>query len=262
MDDSDAGARPANATARLFVPDALDTDAEIALAPGQAHYLTRVLRLGPGAPLRLFNGRDGEWRARIARTGKRGASAQVSERTRAQTPEPAVTLAFAPIRKARLDMLIEKAVELGASALAPILTERTQNPRPRRDRLEARIVEAAEQCERLALPRLAEPAALPAFLDAWPVDRPLYACLEAGDAQPLAEVLARQEMNEANAPGFVTGPEGGFSQRELALLTERPFVTPVGLGPRVLRAETAGIAALAIWQALRGDGADRPPGRA
>lgn len=263
MDDGDAAAgRADSGTVRLYVPDALDAGAVVASGEGDAHYLTRVMRLKPGAPVRLFNGRDGEWAARLTQAAKRRVELTVAARLRVQAAEPAVALAFAPIRKTRLDFLIEKAVELGVSALHPVVTERTQAPRPRRDRLEARIKEAAEQCERLTLPALADPAPLAAFLDAWPAERPLYACLEAGAARALAEALASRETKDVSPPGFVTGPEGGFSPRELALLRERPFVTPVGLGPRVLRAETAALVALAVWQGVRGDGAQRPPARA
>ena len=246
--------------ARLFVPDALVEDAEVALDPGQSHYLRHVLRLAPGDPVQLFNGRDGEWLARIDRFAKQGGTAIAERMTRTQPPAPpALVLAFAPIRKQRLDVLIEKAVELGATRLCPVLTERTSHGRLKRDRIEAQIREAAEQCERLDLPELDDPQPLPAFLQDWGTDIPLLLAAEAGEAKPLAELAL--EFPAGSPIAFVIGPEGGFSARELAFLTANPLLRAVGLGPRILRAETAAIAVLALWQGLRGDGASRPPGR-
>lgn len=246
--------------ARLFVPSDLAEGAGVPLDPGQSHYLRRVLRLTPGDPVQLFNGRDGEWLARIARFAKQGGEALAERRTRPQPPAPsALVLAFAPIRKQRLDMLIEKAVELGVTRLCPVLTERTSHGRLKRERIEAQIREAAEQCERLDLPVLEEAQPLAAFITGWNPAIPIFLAAEAGEALPLADAL--MQCPAGSPVGFVIGPEGGFSGEELAFLSSNAFLRAIGLGPRILRAETAAIAVLSTWQALRGDGASRPPGR-
>jgi 16S rRNA (uracil1498-N3)-methyltransferase len=243
---------------RLFVPQDLSAGATVAAEPDQAHYLSRVLRLSPGARLTLFNGRDGEWLAEIADLGKSRAALRLIECLRDQPPEGAGPwLVFAPVKKSQTDFIVEKATELGAARLIPLLTERTQAERVRTERLRTTAREAAEQCERLDLPEIAEPVRLDRLLDGWPGDRALLVCAEAGAARPLAQVLAENPGPAA----FVTGPEGGFSASELDLMRASPLVHAVGLGPRILRAETAALTALAIHQALAGDGAERPPPR-
>jgi len=244
---------------RLFVEDRLAAGSAVGLDRDRAHYLGHVLRLGPGAPLALFNGRDGEWSARIAGLTKRSAQLTVAERIRPQSPEPDLWLVFAPVKRAPLDFLVQKATELGVSALQPATTRRTIVERVRRKRMHANAVEAAEQCGRLSVPRVEDARPLSRILEEWPAARRLLLCAEGGAAEPIGEVLARE------APGgswaVLTGPEGGFDQTELDGLRKLPFVTAVGLGPRILRADTAALAALACWQSALGDWRMRPPGR-
>ncbi len=241
---------------RLYVPDSLAAGAAVGLDHGQAHHLRSVLRLAPGARLALFNGRDGAWSARLEGLGKGWASLAVEALIQPQRPEPDLWLCFAPIKRARQDFLAEKASELGVARLLPVITQHTIVTRVNVERLQANAREAAEQCERLSVPAVAEPVTLAALLDAWPAERRLFVCAEAGEARPLAEAVQAAPHGPA---AFLTGPEGGFSPRELDALAKRPFTTAVGLGPRILRADTAGIAALAAWQALAGDGKERPP---
>lgn len=249
---------------RLFVEEPLSAGAPIGLDHARAHYLRSVLRLEAGARVAVFNGRDGAWRARIEGLGKGWASLLVEDLLQAQKAEPDLWLCFAPIKRARLDFLAEKATELGVARLLPVMTQRTIVTRVKGERLAANAREAAEQCERLTVPQVEEPRPLAELLADWPEGRRLLVCAEAGAARPLAEVLLRAV---GNPPGggslgswaFLTGPEGGFSQAELDDLKSRPFVTPVGLGPRILRADTAALAALSCWQALVGDGKERPP---
>jgi 16S rRNA (uracil1498-N3)-methyltransferase len=245
--------------ARLYVEAPLAPGAAIPLSEGQAHYLRSVLRLEPGRRVLLFNGRDGEWLADLTQLRKSGAAATAVSQRRAQAPEPDLWLLFAPIKGDRVDYVAEKATELGASRLQPVMTRHTVVARVNVERLRARAVEAAEQCERLTVPEVAEPLPLRQVLQGWPAERRLFACAEAGPARPLAEALAQAPRTAPS--GLLAGPEGGFSPDELDLLRELAFVTAVGLGPRLLRADTAAIAALALWQALAGDGDRRPPAR-
>lgn len=244
---------------RLFVDDALAGGATVSLGRDRAHYLAHVLRLAAGAPVALFNGRDGEWTARIASVGKAGAHLTVEAQTRPQAAEPDLWLVFAPVKRAPLDFLVQKATELGVSALIPAITRRTVVERVKQERMAANAIEAAEQCERLTVPRIDEAGPLSRILDDWPAGRRLLLCAEAGEAAPIGEIL----RNEAAGGGWavLTGPEGGFDQTELDGLRKLPFVTAVGLGPRILRADTAGLAALACWQSVLGDWRNRPPGR-
>jgi 16S rRNA (uracil1498-N3)-methyltransferase len=234
---------------RLHVPADLGTGLVAGLAPGQAHYLRNVLRLEPGAALRLFNARDGEYEARLDGIGKGWASVALGARRRTPEPELDLWLVFAPVKRARLDFLVEKATELGVSALLPVRTRRTIVERVNRERLEANAVEAAEQTERLSVPRIDEPQPLDRLLQDWPAGRRLLACAESGAAAPLAAAL----RGLAPPLAVLVGPEGGFDETELDGLRELPFVTAVGLGPRVLRADTAALAALAVVQAVAGD---------
>lgn len=241
---------------RLHVAEDLGPGARAALTVAQAHYLKHVLRLAPGAEVALFNGRDGEWTAAIDGFGKGGGSVTVATRLRVQDAPADLWLVFAPIKRARLDFLVEKATELGADVLQPVLTERTQVERVNLDRMRANAVEAAEQTERLTVPVLREPQPLDRLIASWPEGRRLLLCDELGSSPPIAEALSRELPGPWAA---LTGPEGGFAERELDALRKLPFVCPVGLGPRVLRADTAALAALAVLQALRGDWA-RPRG--
>ncbi|MFD2265277.1 16S rRNA (uracil(1498)-N(3))-methyltransferase [Lacibacterium aquatile] len=244
MDEKEAGA------ARLHVAGDLTIGAEVALDEGQAHYLRNVLRLTPGARVALFNGRDGEAAAELQTLGKKSGSARVLSQTRPQTPEPDLWLLFAPLKRARVDFIAEKATELGVSRLAPVITRRTQGGRVPTDRLAAIAVEAAEQCERLSIPEVAEPVSLVDLPADWPAERRLIICDETGGGGPIASVLADL------APGplaVLIGPEGGFAPGELETLTDIPLVTRVSLGPRILRADTAAVAVLSVVQSLLGD---------
>ena len=235
---------------RLFVPDDLGPGARVGLSEPHAHYLKHVLRLGPGAPVALFNGRDGEWAAAIEGFGKGGGAVTVATQLRGQDRPADLWLVFAPIKRARLDFLVEKATELGADVLQPVITERTQVERVNLDRMRANTVEAAEQTERLTVPELREPQPLERVISAWPAGRRLLLCDESGSSPPIGEQLLKEKPGPWAA---LTGPEGGFAERELDGLRKLPFVCAVGLGPRVLRADTAALAALAVLQALRGD---------
>ena len=241
---------------RLYVEMPLAEGQVVGLDPPQAHYLRTVLRLRTGALVVLFNGRDGAWTARIEGLGKGWASLGLESQLLPQRAGPDIWLCFAPIKRARLDFLAEKATELGVSRLQPVMTERTAVERVRLERLRATVCEAAEQCERLTLPEVMEPVNLARLLQTWPERRDLLVCAEAGEARALPAQLLAGGNRPSQA--FLTGPEGGFAPGELDALTARPFVKAVGLGPRILRADTAALAALSCWQALCGDGKERP----
>jgi len=239
---------------RLFVAADLAAGAEAPLSEAQAHYLRHVMRRDNGAPLLLFNGRDGEWRGTLALSGKKAASAAVGERARDQAAEPDLWLCFAPIKRARIDYVAEKATELGVAVLQPVLTQHTAVERVNVERLRANAIEAAEQTERLSVPEVREPVELMKLLADWPAERRLLMCDETGGGPPIADALGKLDEAARKAPwAIVIGPEGGFSAGELAALRRMKDVTAVGLGPRILRADTAALAALACWQALVGD---------
>ncbi len=239
---------------RLFVPHDLNTGTAFEADRGQSHYLAHVLRMGEGAPLLVFNGRAGEWRARFAAVCKKGVGLAVGDRERPQPPAPDLVYAFAPLKAGRMDYLVQKAVEMGAGTLQPVITQFTQVAKPPMEKMRANIVEAAEQCGVLALPELRAPVKLDALLDGWAGGRRLVFCDEdaAGDG-PLAALAGV----EAARVGVLVGPEGGFSDEERRLLRARPFVTAIPLGPRILRADTAAVAALALVQATLGDWRDQ-----
>ena len=251
---------------RLHVQETLAQGARFAADPRAAHYLLNVLRRGEGDPLRLFNGRDGEFDARIGEAAKRRLVLEVLARRRAQEASRDLWLCFAPLKKDAVDFLIEKGTELGADRFLPVLTAHTASNRINQTRLTAVATEAAEQCARLTVPEIAEPMTLDAMRTSWPTGRRLLVCAEAGLASPIAEALKNlaahgltADVSPANRFAILCGPEGGFQQDELDRLRKLDFVTAVGLGPRVLRAETAALAALAAFQAVLGDGAKRPP---
>ena len=239
-------AKPAT---RLFIDAALGPGVAVALTQGQAHHLRTVLRLAPGAMVALFNGRDGEWLARIAELDRGAGAAVVTERLRAPQDESDLWLVFAPVKRARLDLLVEKATELGVSALCPVITARTNVERLNPDRMRATACAAAEQSERLTLPEIRAALPLARLLAAWPAERRLVLCDETGAAPPIAPALMRFPPGPL---AVLIGPEGGFAESELDALRKLPFVCPVGLGPRVLRSDTAALAALAVVQALGG----------
>jgi len=236
-------------TPRLFVDHPLSAGGSVDLDGAQANYLRNVLRLGAGAAVLVFNGREGEWRAELQISGRRDARLAVVEKTRAQTARPDLHLCFAPLKQARLDYTVQKAVEMGAGRLQPVLTQHGQVTRLNLDRMRANAIEAAEQCGILDLAEIGEPVPLRSLLGEWDGARRLVFCDEGEEVSPLAAL-------EALAPGplaVLVGPEGGFSGEERALLRSLPFVSPIGLGPRILRADTAAVAALALVQASLGD---------
>jgi 16S rRNA (uracil1498-N3)-methyltransferase len=234
---------------RLYVTADLGAGVAIALDEGQSHYLLHVLRAHAGNRVLLFNGRDGEWLAEIAQAGKRGVTAKCLTQTEAQSDGPDIWLAFAPVKKTPSDYLVQKATELGASVLLPVFTRRTIVSRINEERMAANAIEAAEQSGRLSVPEIREGTSLDKLLASWPKERRLFFCDEGGEAKPLAEA-ARGVSGPA---AILTGPEGGFDPAERDMLRAQSFVTPVTLGPRILRADTAALAALAIWQSVAGD---------
>jgi 16S rRNA (uracil1498-N3)-methyltransferase len=226
---------------RLFVPDPLSAGAVIAPSAAQAHYLGSVMRRGVGDELRLFNGQDGEWRARITAIRKDKASLTVETQLRPQAPETDIWLVFAPLKRDATDLVVEKATELGVAALLPVFTERTNTGRVNLDRLRAIATEAAEQSERLSVPDIHPPVDLSALIAAWPSGRTLYVAVERSDAPHLAP---------ASGPvGLLIGPEGGLSDLDRKIVMAGAKSTAASLGPRILRAETAAIVGLALLQA-------------
>lgn len=232
---------------RLYVDQPLGQGQPVALSQPQAHYLANVLRKGPGTPLALFNSRDGEWRAELAEINKRGAVAICKALAAPQRMPPDLWLVFAPIKKARTDFIVEKAAELGAARILPVQTEFTNSERIRQDRLQAHAVEAAEQCGGTYVPVVAELQPLARLLDHWPTGRALIWADEM-----LADQSALSELPAAPA-AILIGPEGGFSDTERNRLRAMEHVHPLALGPRILRADTAAVAALTLWQSQRGD---------
>lgn len=241
---------------RLFVDAGLGPESSQSLKPAHAHYLGHVMRLRAGDGVRLFNGRDGEWSAVIENFGKSSCSVNIDGLLRPQKTEPGPWLAFAPVKKTQTDFIVEKATELGASRLCPVFTSRTNSARINLDRMRAHAIEASEQCGRLTVPDFAGPETLDRLMTEWPQDRRLLVLDESGAGQPIAEVLAGlhgKGDTGSEICGFLAGPEGGFEASELDALRKLDFVTGVGLGWRILRAETAALAALACWQAILGD---------
>jgi len=235
---------------RLWVKDDLAAGARVALEQGQAHYLRNVMRLAAGEALLVFNGREGEWRARLTADGKRDAALHVEDLVRPQTAVPDVALLIALVKRARLETIVEKATELGVRQIELLTTERTNADHTNLGRLQAIAVEAAEQTGRLDAPSVLGPEKLSRRLAAWPAETRLMFCDEAGDApQALAALSA-----PAGGPwAILIGPEGGFSPDERAAIRALPAAVPVSLGPRILRADTAAISELTLWQAALGD---------
>lgn len=236
---------------RLYAEDRLEPGAAVVLGKERLHYLAHVLRLKPGAVVALFNARDGEFSARIEKIAKNAVSLQLGERLRAPGPEGDLWLVFAPIKRGRIDFLAEKATELGASLLQPVMTRLTAVDRVNTARLRANAMEAAEQTGRLSVPQVREAESLTRVIGSWPAERRLYLCVERGRAAPLAKAAAGHVRGAPAA--ILTGPEGGFHPDELDALVGLPFVTPVSLGQRLLRADTAALAALSVFQSIAGD---------
>jgi 16S rRNA (uracil1498-N3)-methyltransferase len=237
---------------RLHVQAPLAAGAAIEATAEQAHYLTRVMRLAAGDAVSLFNGADGQWRARLAEAGRKAWRLEVEAQERPQTEPPDVDLVVALVKRARLETIVEKAAELGVGKIRLMITERTNADHTNLGRLTAIAAEAAEQCERLTVPPVVAPARLAELLAAWPAERRLMFCDEAGDAPPAARALAAA-AGPAGAWAILIGPEGGFAPAERAAIRAQTGAVAVSLGPRILRADTAAIAALTLWQSLLGD---------
>jgi 16S rRNA (uracil1498-N3)-methyltransferase len=251
-------------TPRIYLDAPLAGGSEVALDRDQANYLLNVLRLGRGDALLLFNGRDGEWQARLAGAGKRMLIAQLSERVREQPRPRDLHFLFAPLKHTRLDYLVQKAVEMGASRLQPVITRHTQVARVNLDRMRANAIEAAQQCGILTLPEVAEQVAFKTIAGSIDAGRLLVFCDEEAEvkdpvaalsaAWPLALALLPAEAARVPLPlAVLIGPEGGFAEDEREVLRQRPNVVRISLGPRILRADTAAVAALALVQAVLGD---------
>ena len=241
---------------RLFVEAPLQQGARVGLDRQAANYLLNVLRLRPGAAVLVFNGRDGEWRATLSGEGRKGADLQIAEQTRPQTPPPDLLYLFAPLKHARLDYMVQKAVEMGVGALRPVFTRRTQSARVNRERMRANAIEAAEQCGILSVPDVLPEADLEGALQVLESDRILVFCDEdAAVTDPTKALKGGQEPERNYIPklAVMIGPEGGFTDEERARVAAHEKVVRVSLGPRILRADTAAVAALALVQATLGD---------
>ncbi|RTM00327.1 16S rRNA (uracil(1498)-N(3))-methyltransferase [Ancylobacter aquaticus] len=233
---------------RLFVDDALTEGAQVSLDRDRAHYVSDVIRLAVGEHLHVFNGRDGEWRAVREAGGRREVLLRCEALLRRQTPPPDLDYVFAPLKHARLDYMVQKAVEMGAGRLVPVMTRRTQATRVNTERMRANVIEAAEQCGILTPPDVLEPVTLPRWLADLPPERVLVFCDEAA---PQADPLAPLRAAIAGPLAVLIGPEGGFADEERRLLATRPGAVVLSLGPRILRADTAAVAALALVEAAR-----------
>jgi 16S rRNA (uracil1498-N3)-methyltransferase len=236
-------------TPRLYIEGELAAGQTVALTREQAHYLLNVLRLGAGDPVRPFNARDGEWLAHLASVTKKQASLVCQRRVFEMPPPPDIDFLFAPLKHARLDYAVQKATELGARRLRPVITQRTIAERINLDRMRANAIEAAEQCNLVHVPEVAEPQKLAAVLASWPAARRLIHCDEAAAIADPIEALSNIKPPAA----LLVGPEGGFTDDERQALRALPFVTTISLGPRIMRADTAAVAALALVQAVIGD---------
>ena len=237
---------PPKSAPRLFVPTALDAGVNVELDPSQANYLGNVMRLGVGGEVLLFDGSNGEWLASVADAGKKRMTLSVERRTREQESVPDLWLAFAPVKRAQTDWLVEKATELGVARLLPVTTQRTIVDRVKLERLDSIAIEAAEQCNRTTIPTIVEPVTLGDFLKSRAPARTLYFADESGG----------EAASKAFKPGaaiILTGPEGGFTDEERAAIRSSENTVAISLGPRILRAETAALAAVTSYMALAGD---------
>ncbi len=235
---------------RLYVAGDLSAGTRVEAGPEQFNYLANVLRLTDGAEILVFNGRDGEWRARLAFPSRKRLVIECAEQTRPQPVAPDLHYLFAPLKVGRLDYMVQKAVEMGAGLLQPVMTQHVQGKITNLDRLQANAIEAAEQCGILSVPQVAPPRKLRDLLNEWPADRRIIFCDEGEESQnplPALEELRGQRL------ALLVGPEGGFSEEERGMLRGLDLVTPIPLGPRILRADTAAVAALAVIQATIGD---------
>jgi 16S rRNA (uracil1498-N3)-methyltransferase len=238
---------------RLYLDASLGPGGAVALDPAQTNYLVNVLRLKAGDAVLAFNGREGEWRASLERAGKRAAALRIAERTREQTRPGDLHYLFAPLKHARLDYMVQKAVELGVSRLAPVLTRHAQAARINLDRMGANAIEAAEQCGILTLPEIAAPMALDRAVAALEAGRVLVFCDEEAELRDPVAALTALRGRDPGPLAVLIGPEGGFAEDERALLLQRANVVRLSLGPRIMRADTAAVAALALVQSVLGD---------
>jgi 16S rRNA (uracil1498-N3)-methyltransferase len=236
---------PPASTPRLFVEEPLAQGQMLTLDGPQANYLANVMRLKSGDPVRLFDDSTGEWLAEVADSAKRSITLRLKAKLREREAVPDIWLLFAPLKKDRLHYLVEKATELGVASLQPVVTHRTIVDKPNPERLRAHMIEAAEQCDRTALPELTDQRKLAAVLADWPADRTLLFADEAG-GRPVSSI-------EGGPAAILIGPEGGFTDDERAAIRALPQAVPISLGPRILRAETAAAAALAAWMSRFGD---------
>jgi 16S rRNA (uracil1498-N3)-methyltransferase len=237
---------PPKSTPRLFIDDVLSVDGEIRIDGSAAHYLLGVMRLKEGSPVTLFDDRSGEYLAIVSNAGKRDLALRVETKLRERDSVPDLWLIQALIKKDRFDWIAEKACELGIASFIPILTARCIVDKVKEDRLRAHMIEAAEQCERTALPEIAALTKLDKLLKDWPAERALYFCDERGGV-PFSQAI------KSGPAGILIGPEGGFTTQENAAIRAHPNAVPVSLGPRILRADTAAVAAVSVWMAKEGD---------
>ncbi len=245
---------PNTAKIRLYVEQPLGPGQTVPLLPPQAHYLFGVMRLGVGAQVLLFNGIDGEWLVEVAHAGKKSGTLACLSQTRPLQMPPDLWLLFAPIKKVRTDFIVEKAAEMGAARICPVQTDFTNSERIRQDRLQAHAVEAAEQCGGTYVPPVDNLQKLSALLDRWDPARRILFCDEALAGGPDTDALAQDAGPQPPGPwAILIGPEGGFSPPERARLAALPYARATRLGPRILRADTAAVAALTLWQARLGD---------
>ncbi len=242
-----------NSPLRLYVPDTLTEADQVALSSKQSHYLLTVMRRKDGSPVLLFNGRDGEWQGHVTQTGKKSVVVDLEYQTRPQSEPSGPLLLFAPVKRTAMDVIAQKTTELGVSALWPVVTTHTNADRVNTERLAAIAVEAAEQSGRLSVPEVRDAKPLADVVTDWPDGKVLYVLDETGGGTPVVDALAGNCAQSPDSAAFVIGPEGGFAKPELDLLGALPFSKPVSLGPRILRADTAALAALTCWQALCGD---------
>lgn len=239
---------------RLFVATPLFPGAQVLLNRDDSHYLVNVMRQKGGSEVSLFNGTDGEWAGVITKADKKAVCLEISDHLKSQPQKHDLWLAFAPIKRARIDFVAQKATELGASRLIPITTQRTVVTRVRIDRLRANAKEAAEQSERLTIPDVEELISLDKLLAAWPKERKLLFCDEEKTGPPALVALTSHDRKPAAHPwGILIGPEGGFTDPERNRIRAHDFCVPATLGPRLLRADTAMLSALSLWQAALGD---------
>ena len=239
---------PPKSTPRLFVDQRLSAGGDVQIDSGAAHYLLGVMRLKEGAPVKLFDDRTGEYLAHIAQAGKRDLTLTIGDQLRPREEVPDLWLCQALVKKDRLDWIAEKSCELGIARFVPALTSRCVADKFKEDRMRSQMIEAAEQCERTALPQIAPLARLDAMLREWPGDRKIFFCDERGGV-PFGEAIG-----DCSGPSAILiGPEGGFTDEENALIRQHPNAVPVSLGPRILRADTAAVTAISIWMALQGE---------